>query len=304
MIDNKSDILPEEKKGSVELAKKAGFCFGVERAIKIVNDEIAKGGRVMTLGPIIHNEIVIKELEEKNVFILKDDEIADRDDLEGVTVIIRSHGVKKEIYDLLLEKGCKISDATCPFVSKIHKTVNEYSRAGYGILIIGEKTHPEVQGIIGWCEGNVTIINSKKDAIDYKPSKPDRKVCLVSQTTFNLKKFQVLVEIISKKGYDIIAVNTICDATAKRQNEASELATRSDTMFVIGGKSSSNSTKLYEICKEKCKNTYFIQSKEDLEERMFAASVNIGITAGASTPNNIIQEVLESCQKKKTLENY
>ena len=287
----------------VKLAKTAGFCFGVQRAVDTVYTQIEEGtSPIYTYGPIVHNENVVQELEEKGVRVLNTEE--DLVNLEEGTVIIRAHGVGKHIYDLLEEKGIRLVDATCPFVKKIHDTVRKHAAQGYDIVIIGSREHPEVQGILGWCLGRGKVLEKEQEISSYEPQNNGKKVCVVAQTTFNYKKFKDLVEIISKKGYDIIAVNTICNATAERQKEAQELAACSDAMIVIGGKNSSNSRKLYEISKNQCESTYFIQTLEDLDMECVRSSESLGITAGASTPKNIIQEVLEACQKKEVLENY
>ncbi len=299
----------------VTLAKTAGFCFGVQRAVEMVYTEADKGKKVVTLGPIIHNEQVVSDLEKRGVSVIDETALSDESvDLSGATVVIRSHGVSKSVYEKLRQKKCEIVDSTCPFVKKIHDTVQEYAAQGYDIVIVGSREHPEVQGILGWClppgrkspeRTDVgTVVETEAEMEAFCPSNREKKVCVVAQTTFNYKKFKELVEIISKKGYDIIAVNTICNATAERQQEASELAARSDAMIVIGGKNSSNSRKLFEISKNQCENTYFIQTLEDLDITCIESSASLGITAGASTPKNIIQEVLTACQKKEVLENY
>ena len=281
----------------VETAKSAGFCFGVKRAVETVYEqiEIAKeqGERLYTYGPIIHNEQVVSDLEQQGVTVLKD--FSELEALKRGIVVIRSHGVDKKTTDFIRENGLKLVDATCPFVKKIHKTVMEKSREGYDIIIIGNESHPEVQGIKGWSESAVTILNSVEEAEQFT-AEAGRKLCIVSQTTFNYKKFHKMVEIIQKKRYDIIVVNTICNATNERQVEAREIASRSDAMIVIGGRNSSNTQKLYEICKEECKNTYYIQTLEDLDLKPLETCKNVGITAGASTPNNIIEEVQTKCQ--------
>ena len=299
----------------VTLAKTAGFCFGVQRAVEMVYTEADKGKKVVTLGPIIHNEQVVSDLEKRGVSVIDETALSDESvDLSGATVVIRSHGVSKSVYEKLRQKKCEIVDSTCPFVKKIHDTVQEYAAQGYDIVIVGSREHPEVQGILGWClppgrkspeRTDVgTVVETEAEMEAFCPSNREKKVCVVAQTTFNYKKFKELVEIISKKGYDIIAVNTICNATAERQQEASALAAESDAMIVIGGKNSSNSRKLYEISKNQCENTNFIQTLEDLDMECIRSSSSLGITAGASTPKNIIQEVLKACQKKETLENY
>lgn len=292
----------------VTLAKTAGFCFGVKRAVEMVYTEVQKGKQVYTLGPIIHNEEVVSDLEKKGVKVINELDLEkmeeDGNELSGSTVVIRSHGVSEAVYQALEEKKCEIVDSTCPFVKKIHDTVRKHAAQGYDIVIIGSREHPEVQGILGWCLGRGKVLEKEQEISSYKPQNNGKKVCVVAQTTFNYKKFKDLVEIISKKGYDIIAVNTICNATAERQKEAQELAACSDAMIVIGGKNSSNSRKLYEISKNQCESTYFIQTLEDLDMECVRSSESLGITAGASTPKNIIQEVLEACQKKEVLENY
>ncbi len=291
--------------GKVTLAKTAGFCFGVSRAVEMVYKEIEKGKKVVTLGPIIHNEEVVADLEKKGVSVITEDDLRGEScDLRGTTVVIRSHGIPADAYELLQNKNCHIVDSTCPFVKKIHDTVQKYAAKGYDIIIVGSREHPEVQGIVSRCMSRGTVAENEEEIRLFKPANLEKKVCVVAQTTFNYKKFKELVEILSKKGYDIIAENTICNATAERQLEAGRLAADSDAMIVIGGKNSSNSRKLYEISKNQCENTYFIQTLADLDMECIRSSTSLGITAGASTPKNIIQEVLTACQKKEVLENY
>ena len=181
-------------------------------------------------------------------------------------------------------------DATCPFVKRIHNVVEKESADGKKIVIIGDPQHPEVQGIKGWAEKECYVVESDTQVEDLPFTKKD-KICIVSQTTFNYKKFQELVEIFSKKGYDVIVVNTICNATETRQAEARGIAGRVDAMIVIGGANSSNTRKLYEICNKECKHTFFIQTQDDLNFDLPETVELVGITAGASTPNNIIEEV-------------
>lgn len=277
---------------NVELAESAGFCFGVKRAVDVVNEEIKKGKPVYTYGPIIHNDEVVKELELKGVMVIHDME--ELKQISEGTIIIRSHGVSKNLYNRMKEIGLQVVDATCPYVKKIHKVVSE--QAERSIIIIGNKKHPEVEGIKGWCDNKAIVIESDEEA--HNLNFPNgNKVCIVAQTTFNYKKFKELVEIISKKGYDILALNTICNATEERQTEARALAKVSDAMIVIGGKHSSNTQKLYEICKKECEDTYYIQTLDDLDLEKFKSFRSVGITAGASTPNNIIKEVQIACQK-------
>ena len=271
----------------VILAKSAGFCFGVKRAVDTVYEQTGKKN-VYTFGPIIHNEEVVKDLEKKGVFVINTME--ELDDITEGTVIIRSHGVSSAVYEALQKKGVEIVDATCPFVLKIHNIVKQESANGKQIVIIGNEKHPEVEGIMGWSKTQVHVVDTAEKAQNLQLD-PQREVCIVSQTTFNYNKFKELVEIIDEKGYNITIKNTICNATEERQTEAREIAKRVDAMIVVGGSSSSNTRKLYEICKNECKDTYYIQTLNDLDMTSLGKADCIGITAGASTPNNIIQEV-------------
>ena len=272
----------------VTLAKSAGFCFGVKRAVDLVYEESQKAEQVYTYGPIIHNEDVVDDLKKKGVGVINSSEEL-KDIAEG-TIIIRSHGVSKKMFEAMSGNERKVMDATCPYVLKIHKIVAEKSREGRHIIVVGSSEHPEVEGIVGWCDGPVQVVKDEEEAQKIN-LEANQKVCIVSQTTFNYKKFQDIVEIISKKGYDILVLNTICNATQVRQTEAKELAKQSDAMIVIGGKHSSNTRKLYEICKKECENTYYIQTLSDLDLEKFKSFQSVGITAGASTPYHIIKEV-------------
>ena len=276
---------------NVELAKTAGFCFGVKRAVDTVYQQIEqyRGEKIFTYGPIIHNEEVIKDLRSHGVEVLNDEEELKTADAD--VVVIRSHGVAKYIYDILEERGITCVDATCPFVKKIHKIVAEKSAEGSYIVIVGNGEHPEVQGIRGWAGEQVTVVQTQEDAERFELPDKDQKVCIVAQTTFNYNKFKELVEIISKKRYDIVVLNTICNVTKERQTEARQIAARVDAMVVIGDKRSSNTQKLFEICKEECLNTYYIQTLDDLDINQLRSVESVGITAGASTPNKIIEEV-------------
>ena len=276
----------------VKVAETAGFCFGVKRAVNKVYELIDTEQKpIFTLGPIIHNEGVVADLEARGVHVIVEADLDSPDDtLQNGTVVIRSHGVGKSIYDKLKEKNISYVDVTCPFVLKIHRIVEKESLAGNHIIIIGDKDHPEVQGICGCCQGPYTVIKNQEEAEAFVPPK-GKKISIVSQTTFNYNKFQELVEKISKKGYDSSVLNTICNATQERQSEARRIASEVDAMIVIGGKSSSNTQKLYEICRRECENTYYIQTVDDLEPESVSSVRSVGITAGASTPKNIIKEV-------------
>ena len=279
----------------ITVAKSAGFCFGVQRAVDSVYKELEENsGKIYTFGPIIHNEQVVEDLNKRGIEVI--DTVEQLKKIKEGTVVIRSHGVAKEIYDILEQQKLKMVDATCPFVKKIHNIVLDESNNGKTIIIIGNDNHPEVEGIKGWVNGEVIVIN-KEEQIE-KLSLPEQtKACIGSQTTFNHNKFKYLVEIIRKKGYDITVVNTICNATHVRQVEAQKISSKVDGMIVIGGKNSSNTQKLYDICRNECENTFYVQTVKDLNLHELKSLKSIGITAGASTPKNIIEEVRTECQK-------
>ena len=278
----------------IRLAECAGFCFGVKRAVDTVYEHLEKGKTIYTYGPIVHNEEVVKELAEKGVRVLETrralEELKICGNEENAAVIIRAHGVPEEIYRILEEKGLECIDATCPFVKRIHKIVEQESREGNFIVIIGNPGHPEVEGILGWCKGPAVVLEEPEEAEKFIAPE-GKKLCIVSQTTFNYNKFHYIVEIFQKKGYNVSVVNTICNATEERQRAARALAAEADVMIVIGGKHSSNTRKLYDICSEECANTYFIQTLDDLHLELPKAVRLVGITAGASTPNKLIEEV-------------
>ncbi len=283
-------------KRNVIVAKTAGFCFGVEKAVEKVYEQIEnvkKGkakGPIYTYGPIIHNEEVVRDLEEKGVRVLETEEdLKSLPEGEGI-VVIRSHGVSRHIYDILNARRVTVVDATCPFVKKIHRIVEEHVRAGECVVIIGSPDHPEVEGIKDWGDEYTFVIENEAKAEEFKIPE-GKKLCIVSQTTFNYNKFKELVEKFLKKGYDSSVLNTICNATQERQVEAARIASQVDAMIVIGGRHSSNTQKLYEICLKECKNTFYIQTLGDLDPDSVSSVRNVGITAGASTPKKNIEEV-------------
>ena len=279
----------------VIVAEHAGFCFGVTKAVDTVYEQVDKGGNrnIYTYGPIIHNETVVSDLEKKGVKVIEYisglQKLVDEHQENG-TIVIRSHGVTREVQALIEKTGLEVIDATCPFVKRIHKVVEQESCAGKSIIVVGSANHPEVEGIVSYVNGEVFVIDGPESATKFDENK-ETDYTLVAQTTFNKKKFQETVEIFKNNGYNINIVNTICNATDERQTEAEDIASRADAMIVIGGAHSSNSRKLYEICKEKCADTYFIQTLEDLHLNLTRDAKLIGITAGASTPKNIIEEV-------------
>lgn len=278
------------------LAKTAGFCFGVKRAVDMVYDN-ANNKNVYTYGPIIHNEQVVMDLEKKGVKML-----SDRDAIKNApkgTVIIRAHGILQEDYDFIRACGHEIVDATCPFVLKIHKIVKEAAADNKYVVIVGDENHPEVQGIRSCAGDKNIVIDSVEDAKMFLKTYNDseNELVIVSQTTFNYNKFQDIVEIFRKKVYHKSNVlNTICNATEERQKEAAEIASIVDAMIVVGGRNSSNTQKLFEICSKICKNTFFIETANDMDFSLLDGMNKVGITAGASTPNIIIEEVQTKCQ--------
>ena len=279
----------------LETAKSAGFCFGVEKAVNTVYSEIGKSRKIYTYGPIIHNENVVEDLRKQGVGIaMNEDDIVRiaeecRKDCTPATVIIRSHGVPKKTLDFIREQGLDVIDATCPFVARIHRIVEEESAKGSQIVIIGNAGHAEVEGTMGWSCSGASVIETKEEAQNFTAD-PEKPVTIVAQTTFSMVKFDELVDILMDKGYNTNVVNTICNATRQRQEEARAIASRSDVMIVIGGRNSSNSAKLCDICRGVCPETYFIQTVRDLPV-LDLGSAKVGITAGASTPKNIIEEV-------------
>lgn len=286
------------------LAKSAGFCFGVHNAIEKATGAAMLEKEVFTYGPIIHNKQVVEDLRLKGVNVIKDIQAVDG----GQTIIIRSHGISKEEFEALTTRGAAIIDATCPYVKHIHKIVEDRCNSGYRIVIIGDPEHPEVKGINGWCDDSGIIINNEADISRISNNE---KLCIVSQTTYNQEKWHELVCKIIKLSREIQIYNTICNATQVRQNEALELSKKADAMVVIGGLDSSNSRKLYEICKNSCSKTVFIETEKDLNLQDFEGVNVVGITAGASTPDYIIKSVIDKLgsltesfnEQKKVKEN-
>lgn len=274
----------------VRLADPCGFCFGVKRAVDGVYEQLKSGRPIYTYGPVVHNETVVSDLESKGVKVIPDKESLESMTLESdAVVVIRAHGIGRDIYKLLEDKGCETADFTCPFVQRIHDIVLKESREGKYIVIVGNPAHPEIIGICGWCDGPYTVVKTEEEA---KALDISGDITVVAQTTFQHRKFSQIVEIISKKGYNANVVNTICSATKDRQDAAEVLSKTADAMIVIGGSASSNTRRLYEIASENCPNTVCIQKPDDLVTFKLPESVNlIGITAGASTPQNIIEEV-------------
>ena len=281
---------------------------------------------INTYGPIIHNETVVEELRSKGVGIINT--VKEAQEQKGGTVIIRSHGVSKETYDGLTAGSAEVVDTTCPFVKKIHDIVYKASAAGRHVVIIGNHGHAETEGTVGWCvdsgdseqvsaaekagsagqsqknlksgpgrrKSNVTVIETEEEARSFTCN-PDTPICVVAQTTFNAAKFKKFVALLKANGYNIEANETICNATDERQGQARAIAKIADVMIVIGGLGSSNTARLYEICRQECARTYFIQTVEDLDLQLTGSEKVIGITAGASTPKKIIEEVQSNVRR-------
>ncbi|HJG97472.1 MAG TPA: 4-hydroxy-3-methylbut-2-enyl diphosphate reductase [Romboutsia timonensis] len=270
----------------VKIAKEAGFCFGVKRAMKMAWDELELNSDIYALGPLIHNRQAVQKYEDKGLITVDTiDSIPNNE-----SVIIRSHGVSKDIYDRANFSNLNIIDTTCPFVKKIHNIVKEFYEEGFKIIIIGDKNHPEIIGINGWCENSALIIKSVDDLNNLNLDN-NNKYCVVAQTTLNLELYNQIVDILSKELDNIQFNNTICSATKTRQQAAKELSVDVDCMIVIGGKHSSNTQKLVNICKEQVP-TFSIETKEDLDIDKLSKFNIIGVTAGASTPNWIIEDVI------------
>ncbi|MDP4089108.1 MAG: 4-hydroxy-3-methylbut-2-enyl diphosphate reductase [Bacillota bacterium] len=273
----------------VIVAENAGFCFGVKRAVETstsANED--NNSTIYTFGPLVHNKNVIDFLKEKGISHI------DMPDLDRLgpedTVIIRSHGVTPEVMKQIKSTGVQVTDATCPFVTAIHKRIKEYYDLGYQIIIVGDENHPEVVGSNGWCN-NTAIITKDGSNLDTKA----KKICIVAQTTEKKANLDKVVEVISGLGGEVVTFNTICSATKERQKSAEETSRIVDVMMVVGSRSSSNTTKLYEICSKNCENTIFIDNSSEIPKWIFESEniKKVGLTAGASTPDWIIQDVLD-----------
>ena len=277
----------------ITLAKTAGFCFGVNRAVQSVYDLLDKGKRVCTLGPIIHNPQLVEELKQRGVRIVDSpDEVND-----GETLVIRSHGVEQSVTERAKELGVKTEDATCPFVAKIHSIAAEKGREGCVTLIAGDASHQEVKGIVGHCTGEAFVFSDENELtklLAENENFAEKRIILVSQTTFNEKIFIKCRNILKKVCTNAEIFDTICNATSMRQQEARELSEKNDVMVVIGGRHSSNTAKLYDVCREKCGRTYLVETASELSEIDFTDCGSVGVVAGASTPAGIIKEVIKT----------
>ena len=280
----------------IVLAKNAGFCFGVRRAIELVDKTLdQKSDSVYSLGPVIHNEFVLDKLAKKGLKII------DKSDLTNIfnsTIVIRSHGVEKNIYEIIDKNNNKIVDLTCPFVKKIHKLVEKYADFGKYIIVIGDPNHAEVQAIISYSNNDISVISSKED-INRLKIPENQEIVVLFQTTANIEKSKKLVDILTNLFYNkCLVVNTICNATIDRQNEGNEISKNVDSMIIIGSKQSSNTKKLYEVSKVNCDNTYLINDVSELSKIKNIKNQKVGISAGASTPDDLIEEIVSNARNK------
>lgn len=283
------------------VAKTAGFCFGVDRAVKLTYSLVEQGKKVCTLGPIIHNPQVIADLQAKGVTIIDDPALAPAD----ATVVIRAHGVSEAVEEYLAAKDVEVCDATCPFVEKIHRIVAENSSPEVPVLIAGDRNHPEVIGIMGHSNGSSFPFGDEaelKQILDSHKELCEKRIIVVSQTTFSEKVWELCKKIIKLYCTNAFVFDTICLATQKRQEEAKTLSEQVDAMVVIGGRTSSNTVKLKAVCSENCE-TYLVERAEELKNIDFSHTALIGVTAGASTPAAIIKEVLLEMSENVTAKN-
>lgn len=284
-------------------AANSGFCFGVKQAIEKTEEEIRRKaessspGRIYTWGPLIHNKTVTDGLKEKGVSIL--------DSLENVkpedVIIVRSHGETKEFFEKARARNCKIIDATCPFVKKIQQLAEKAHRKGKQVVIVGDRLHPEVKGINGWCDNSAITVNSVEDAEGVLENHNRNLFFLVAQTTIKKELLDAVNRVFEINNVHVEVNNTICNATALRQKSCAELAEICDAMLIIGGRESSNTGKLFEISEKKCKKTFFVEKIEDLPLHQIAKCNKIGIAAGASTPECVIKEVIATMSEKKEM---
>lgn len=277
---------------TIKLAKTAGFCYGVNRAVDMIYQLLEENKRAVTLGPIIHNMEMVRELKEKGVRPVSSIEEADPQEI----IVIRSHGVTQQVIDSIKNKGNPLLDATCPFVTKIHRIVKKAGLEGKFVLIAGDRTHPEVEGIMGHCSGDCLTFKNREELEEILkkiPKDKENSIVLVAQTTFDTQEWKKCLKILKKVYTNAEIFDTICNATSERQKEADELSCVSDHMIVIGDRHSSNTKKLFDICLRNCENTVLIETAAELNKDMFARAENIGVTAGASTPDRIIKEVLD-----------
>ncbi|MBI4949656.1 MAG: 4-hydroxy-3-methylbut-2-enyl diphosphate reductase [Deltaproteobacteria bacterium] len=267
------------------VAKSSGFCFGVKRAINLANKCASETrGEIYTLGPIIHNPQVVKRLEESRVYAKKSVE-----EIASGTVIIRSHGAKLDEIKSARDKGLHIIDATCPFVKKAQDLVSLLSSEGYSVIVVGEKDHPEVKGLISYGSEGIRVADSPEGLQDLPRQK---KIGIIAQTTLPMEKLDAVVSFCLKKASELKVFNTICNATSIRQKESGDLAETVDCMIIVGGRNSANTRRLAEICTGIQPKTHHIEVAEELDPAWFASALKVGVTSGASTPDWVVEEVV------------
>ena len=272
----------------IRLAKSYGFCFGVKRAIKIAEES----PNSVTFGPLIHNKNEIQRLKDSyNVGLVEDV----KDVAPKSRVVIRTHGIPKPLLAELRQKDVEVIDATCPFVTKPQEIVERMSEEGYSVVIFGDKNHPEIKGVMSYAKDPVVVLSVEE--LKGKPLK--ERVATVAQTTRKFEEYRKIVDYLMQHKKEVRVFNTICNATFENQDAARELSQKADVMIVIGGKNSSNTKQLFNICKENCSDSYLIENAKELKKEWFDGKKLCGITAGASTPNWIIEEVIENIKKFK-----
>lgn len=272
----------------VIVARHAGVCYGVERALKLADEAASSGGTVATLGPLIHNPQAVGALQDKGVGVA-----TALSDVDEGTLIIRSHGVDPAVIVAAEDKGLTVIDATCPFVRAAHTCAADLAASGYSVIIVGESDHPEVEGILAHAGGNALIVQR---ASDLPPKLPGRRVGVVVQTTQPPSVLREVVDALLPRVSELRVCNTICSATAKRQESAAELADEVDVIVVVGGHNSGNTKRLTEICQARNARTHHVETAEELEESWFAGAEVVGVTAGASTPDEQIRGVIDAIE--------
>lgn len=271
----------------VVVARHAGICYGVERALKLATQAAVSAERVSTLGPLIHNPQAVAALQEQGVGVA-----SSLDDIDGGTVVIRSHGVDPAVIVEAEARGLDVVDATCPFVRAAHTCAAELATAGYAVVIVGESDHPEVEGILAHAGGEAVIVERASDL----PAKLPRRIGVVVQTTQQLATLREVVDNLLPRTAELRVCNTICSATAKRQTSAAELADEVDVIVVVGGHNSGNTTRLTEICRARNPRTHHVETAQELESAWFSGAAVVGVTAGASTPDEHIQGVITAIE--------
>ncbi|MBS3974243.1 MAG: 4-hydroxy-3-methylbut-2-enyl diphosphate reductase [Actinobacteria bacterium] len=272
----------------VEIARFAGVCYGVERALQLAEQAVSKGLPVHTLGPLIHNPQAVSELQEAGVVAADTPDCVD----SGI-LIIRSHGVDPAIIQASQAKGLHVIDATCPHVSKVHEAARSLNSEGYSVIIVGEADHPEVAGIMAYAGGDALVVERACELPEHLPS---RKIGVVVQTTQSAARLCEVIESIIPRTREIRVINTICSATAKRQRAAEELAAKVDVMIVVGGHNSGNTTRLTEISTAVNPNTYHIETADEIDKKWFESARTVGVTAGASTPDKQMRGVVAAIE--------